>query len=295
MTGLAIILAVVAACLNAAGAQLQHAGVRDTGGDSGLTLRSLGALGRERHWLVGFGLLAVGAVLQIAAVSLAPLAVVAPIVVLALPLIVVLTARTADPGPARIAPATGIAAVVATLGAAVFVAVGAAVATPTVPSPSAVLSAMQFIGVLVIAMAVAGGLSHGGPRSVLFAAGAGIAYGLVAVLVRDVTQSFVEGGFAAVAPMSAIGLVVAFLGGSWLVQLGYSSGPPDVVVGVQTVLNPLVAVTIGAALMGEMRGIDGWATTGLLLASAAAIGGVAALAWERRGSAQSEPAAQPGV
>jgi hypothetical protein len=48
-----------------------------------------------------------------------------------------------------------------------------------------------------------------------------------------------------------IALIGAVSLGSWFVQNAYSSGPPDLVIAGLTVIDPLVAVSIGIVILGE--------------------------------------------
>jgi hypothetical protein len=276
-TWLGVACAVLAALASALGALRQHAGVRTlTGGgpdgERGLRLRGLTTLVRDPAWTGGFALLALGAVLQITALALAPLTVVAPIVALALPAIEVLGARGRAPAPSRL-----VAVAVTTAGVATFVVAAAGVARPTDPSGPQLLVAGLAVAAAVAAGAAIGGAARGTRRAVAFALAAGTAYGLVAVLVRDVTGVVTAGEPVAAALLPAAGLVLAFAAGSWLVQLGYAAGPADLVVACQTTLNPVVAVLIGAAVLDETTGTPPATTALMLLAAAAAVGGVAAL------------------
>lgn len=280
-TWLGVACAVLAALAGALGALRQHAGVRAlTGGGPGLRLAGLAGLVRDPVWAGGFALLALGAVLQITALALAPLTVVAPIVALSLPAVEVLGARGRAPAPARLA-----AAAVTTAGVATFVVVAAGVARPTTPTGPGLVAAGLAVAAAVAAGAAVGGATRGTRRAVAFALAAGTAYGLVAVLVRDLTGILTGGEplTAAVAPAAA--LVPAFAVGSWLVQLGYAAGPADLVVACQTTLNPAVAVLIGTAVLDETAGTPPATTALLLLAATAAVGGVAALARGSRAAA----------
>ena len=275
MIALAIVLAVLGAGLSAVGVQLQAAGVRDESGETGLRLRGLGRLARNRIWLLGLAVLSICAVLQILALALAPVTVVAPIVVLALPVSVVINARV---GGARLDLAASVAVVASTGGVALFVALAAGAAKPVVFGEDAVFRAVELVALVVVVLGLVGSAQRGTARCLAFAAGTGSAYGLVSVLVRDVTYSFENGGITAVPPLSAAGLVLAFAGGSWLLQLAYASGPPYVVVGCQTVLNPLVATVLGIGLLNETVNAGGWRGIGLVAGGVVAIVGVVMLA-----------------
>jgi drug/metabolite transporter (DMT)-like permease len=291
MTALAIVLAVLGAALSAVGIQLQAAGVRDESRDDGLRLRGLARLARNRVWLLGLGVLSVCAVLQILALALAPVTVVAPIVVLALPVSVVLNTRLTG---ARLDAAASLAVVASSGGVALFVALAAGAAKPVVFASEDVLQAVELVALAVVLLGLTGAVSQGVTRCVAFAAGTGSAYGLVSVLVRDVTYSFQNGGPGAVPLLSVAGLVLAFAGGSWLLQLAYASGPPDVVVGCQTVLNPLVATALGIGLLNETVNAGGWRGVGLVAGGVTAIVGVVILARHRPGGHQVMAGQEPG-
>ncbi len=81
----------------------------------------------NRTWLLGFAVLFACAVLQILALALAPVTIVAPIVVLALPAVAVLNARSSGE---RLRPAVIVAMVASTLGVAMFVALASNTARP---------------------------------------------------------------------------------------------------------------------------------------------------------------------
>jgi hypothetical protein len=266
MTVLAIVLAVLGATLSAVGVQLQAEGVR-----SEQKLRPT-RLVRNHRWLLGLAVLAVCAGLQVVALTLAPVTVVAPIVVLALPVIVVLNARATGTELDR---AAEVAVVASTVGVALFVGLAAQAASPVGFDGTAVLKAGQLVAVAVVLLSVIGAMNRGIVRCVAFAAGTGTAYGLVSVLVRDVTFTLQHGGFVT---LSVIGLVVAFASGSWLLQLAYASGPPDIVVGCQTVLNPLVATGLGMGLLDETVNAGGWRGVGMVTGALLAIAGVTVLA-----------------
>ena len=279
MITLAIVLAVLGAALSAVGVQLQAAGVRDESRDDRLRLRGIRRLLSNPKWLLGLTVLSVCAGLQILALALAPVTVVAPIVVLALPVIVVLNARATG---ARLDLRTSTAVVASTGGVAVFVGLAASVVSPVAFDENAVVRAGQYVALAVVVLGLIGAVRHGITRCLALAAGTGAAYGLVSVLVRDVTFTFRHGGITAVSPLSAAGLVIAFTAGSWFLQLAYASGPPDLVVGCQTVLSPLVATGLGIGVLDETVNAGGWRGIGMIVAGVVAIAGVAVLARHHR-------------
>ncbi|HEV2781887.1 MAG TPA: DMT family transporter [Actinophytocola sp.] len=278
MIPLAIVLAVLGATLSAVGVQLQAAGVRAESRDTGLHLSGLPRLARNRRWLLGLAVLFVCAVLQILALAMAPVTVVAPIVVLALPMSAVLNARSTG---GRLDAAASVAVLASAGGVGLFVALAAGAANSVAYSETDVLRAGELVAGVVALLGMIGAVQRGIPRCVALAAGTGAAYGLVSVLIRDVTYTFEHSGIAAVSPLSVAGLVLAFAAGSWLLQLAYASGPPDIVVGCQTVLNPLVATGLGIGMFDETVDAGGWRGIGLMAGAAVAILGVTVLARHR--------------
>jgi hypothetical protein len=214
-------------------------------------------------------------VLQILALALAPVTIVAPIVVLALPAVAVLNARASGE---RLDTTATVAVIASTLGVAVFVALASGHASPVTFPSSAVLLACQIIAGAVVLFGVIGALREGILRCVMLATGAGAAYGLVSVLVRDVTYTFQTEGLRGVSPLSATALVASFAIGSWYIQLAYASGPPDIVVGCQTVLSPLVATAIAIGMLDETANAGGVIGLGLVAGALVAILGVVLLA-----------------
>ena len=79
-------------------------------------------------------------------------------------------------------------------------------------------------------------------------------------------------------PLPLVVIVVAMVVGGWLLQHGYASGPPDLVVACLTVIDPLVAVGLGIGLLGEADAVDGATAIGELLCAVIACAGVFALA-----------------
>lgn len=267
MVGLAIVCASLGALCSALGAALQHSGVQEVGN---LNLRRAHRLARNRRWLTGFAVLFVAAVLQILALTFAPVTVVAPIAVLSLPIIAVI-----DFGRFT-AKLTG-AIVTATAGVATFVAIAATTAVPTDVPTNVVLQAGQLVTAIVCVFGVIATFQTGTIRCLAFATGAGAAYGLTIVLVRDVTTSL-----PSLAWVSFIGLAISFLVGAWFIQLGYSAGPADLVVAGQTVANPIVATWIGMELLHETEGASVWTEAALVTSATVAVIGIVVLAHVHR-------------
>jgi len=276
---LAIALAMLAAVCFAGAAVLQHRAVTaESGPTVTLSLRGLHAVTRRPGWLAGLALAAGGSMLHAGALVLAPLSVVQPVGVLAVPVAVLLTAVRTHRRPGN-GVLLGVAVCVAGVAAFVGIAAGTAVSTP--PPDGATLLAGLVVAVVVLALAGFGLSRSGWVRCVACAMAGAVAFGLVSALIRAVSQSVTSGMTALLAPAvlaAVVGISAAVLAGGWLVQQAFASGPPEVVIACLTVVDPIVAVLLGAVLLGE--GAATPAETWLLLigAAVAATAGVVGLA-----------------
>jgi hypothetical protein len=284
-TGLAIVLAMLGAVCFAGAAVLQHGAVtaesgggRNGGGGGVLSLRGLRAITRRPGWLAGLALAAGGSTLHAAALVLAPLSIVQPLGVLAVPIAVLLTAVRTSRRPA---PGVVVGVLLSVAGVGIFVGLAAGTAVSTPPPDQATLVAGLIVAGVVLLLAGLGFARSGWTRCVACAMAGAVAFGLVSALVRAVSQSVASGdvGLLELPVLVAVaGIGAAVLVGGWLVQQAFASGPPEVVIACLTVVDPIVAVLLGAVLLGE--GAATPAETWLLLAGAAitATAGVIALA-----------------
>ncbi len=278
MTPLAVVMAALASCGYAVGARLQHAAVHETIGDRGLSLREQLSLPRNHRWLLGLGALASGAALHTFALGLAPLSVVQPLGVLALPITVLMSTHQRGFGIRKLSPNVVFAVVACTGGVVAFVMLAAGSATATPVAPEDELLATQLVGSIVLVLAVFGLLTRSNARCVAFAAGCAVAYGYVSLLMRGVAQDLGSADFAEIHLVPVVGIVAAMLVGGWLLQHAYASGSPDLVVACLTVIDPLVAVSLGIGLLGEADRVGIWTALGEIGCAAVACAGVFALA-----------------
>ena len=106
-------------------------------------------------------------------------------------------------------------------------------------------------------------------------------YGFVATLAKVVINrlgnlmaGIVGGEFEWLTLGCVVGLLVAAGLGAYFVQTAYSLGSPDLVIAGLTVVDPLIAVAIGIAVLGEAAHAPLWAIPVWALAAALAIYGV---------------------
>lgn len=278
VTVVAVGLALIDAMLFAASATLQHHAVSDKQADGHLTMSGLLSVVKQRRWQAGIALGGLAVLLHAIALLLAPLRVVQPVGVLAVPIAVLLTAARV-----RLRPPRGvvIGAALAVVGVVSFVIVSAGSVTSHPPKGSAVVMACLVVAALVVLLTFAGLAARGWLRCVAYATAAATAFGLVSALVRAVSLSVTSGE----ADLLDTGTLLAgavilcvTVGGGWLVQQAYAAGAPAVVVASLTVVDPIVAVLLGAVLLGEgaHTPLGLWLVMGA--ATAAAVAGVITLA-----------------
>ncbi|KOV79334.1 glycosyltransferase [Nocardia sp. NRRL S-836] len=271
MTLLAITLAVLGAVFFAFAARLQHDAVAETGA-------RVGVLAQPR-WLGGLALLVAGAGVHAAALGMAPLTVVQPIGVVAIGLTALLDRRLREL-PAILLTTVGV-------GAFVFLASGSATATKVVPDAE-LTAGLVVLGLIAVPGVIAALTTNARVRAVAFASAGGVAYAYVSVLMRAVSQSVQQGGFGLSHVASVLGIALSLAVGGWLVQHAYAGGPPHLAVACLTVVDPLVAVGIGAFLLGEAAHLSAWTGALLIACALAAAGGVFALARQPRTTLRTE-------
>ncbi|WP_328437416.1 glycosyltransferase [Streptomyces sp. NBC_00444] len=266
MTWFAITLAVLNSWLFAEGTRLQHS-------TCAAPLPLISAC-REPRWLAGLALIATGAGLQVAALQLAPVTVVQPAGVLGLAGSVAWQLRMRGTWPGR--PTAG-ALVAIVVGAGAFAVLAA---THTVPTPITTLAQVQAgVGVAAVALTchLAARVLGGRRRCLMLSVGAGAAYGYASVLGRAAIEHYSEKGVSPGLLGTLAGAVAAVLTGFGLLQRAYADGPPETTTASVTITDPLVAVVIGVALLGEAPALTASVAGSALACAALAVAGVIAL------------------
>jgi drug/metabolite transporter (DMT)-like permease len=240
-----LVLATLAAVLFAVGAVLQHEAAERSRTASGLSLRRLVT---RRRWIVGQCATVLGTAAQVGALAVAPVAVVQPMLSVALVVALGLRAVRTRQAPLRLEL---LGAVLTTCGLAVFLLAAQPAARPSEPPP-AVLAVVGAIVLSIVLVAATTLLGHGAHGAVACGAAAGIAAGIAAVLISVGLRSLQEGGWvhamAGVALWGALVVaVVAILGG----QHAYARGHLHWSLPALILLDPLAAVPAARLLLGE--------------------------------------------
>ncbi|GAA3555880.1 hypothetical protein GCM10022197_08830 [Microlunatus spumicola] len=278
---LAVALAAAGALLFGLASVRQHDAVlaSASGSPARTTVRERVAAGlrlvRQPAWLLGAGQAGLGGGLHVVALTLAPVTLVQPVGVLAVPVTVLATALARRRRPSR----------TAVLGAALSVA-GVAALTVVLLLPPVRAAALPTWG----AVAAGGGSVVGAgllllllltrswvpalPGCVGRAVVAAVLFGLVSVLVRTLGE--VVGSRAgvpgALVVTAVFAVAVALPVGVGAMQSAYLLGAPQVVVCCLTLVDPLTAVVGGRTLLH-----DGAALSGTTLAAAACCAALAAV------------------
>jgi hypothetical protein len=280
-----VVAALLGAVLLALGAQFQGRGVRAAGdghGEGGVLSRRL-RLFRSPGWLLGTGFLTAAILLQLVGLLLAPLPVVQPLGVLSLVVTALLSRRVSHARVQRLG-AVGIA--VCITGTTAFV-LTASFATTTEPEdPPVVLPVLVLVGVVLLVLLAGYATLRNRAPALAFAVSGGVCFGFVATLMKVVLDrcaaAVQHGGlFDSTTPFTVLvgaGAGAAGLAGISLVQRAYASGSADLVVAALTVVDPLVAVTLGIVLLGQAKHAPGWTFALFGIAEVVAVAGVVLMA-----------------
>nr|WP_232531176.1 DMT family transporter [Microlunatus antarcticus] len=232
---------------------------------------------RQPAWLLGAGQAGLGGGLHVVALALAPITLVQPVGVLAVPVTVVASALARRRRPSR---AQGLGTLLSVAGVAALTVVLLLPASRPATLPAWGTLAAGVAAVLAAGTAVALLLGRPGAPALLRCASRAVVaaalFGLVSVLVRtlgQVVRSPVATDPALVAT-AVVGLALALPLGVWAMQSAYLFGAPQVVICCLTLVDPLTAVVGGRYLLQDGSAIGGpvlAAAVGCALVAAAGV------------------------
>ncbi len=288
-------IALIGACFLSIGAQLQHHGVakveastHDAG--SGLNLAQLGRLLARPSWVIGTLMLGLAIVFQLVSLSLAPIMVVQPLGAVALVVTAILNARVSHVSLNR-SSIVAIGLCVGGVGAFAFLAAFTARDVPV--TSQALVEILIILAVVLVAFGALFFYLRHRFKALMYIVGAGVLYGFVATIAKVVIDRISNGEWDWLLVLCIVALIVAAVVGAYFVQNAYSSGPPDLVIAGLTVIDPLVAVTIGILILNEAAQAPWWAMIGFVLTGAVAIYGVFMLARHHPQSLEASGSAAP--
>ncbi|MEO7016924.1 MAG: DMT family transporter [Leifsonia sp.] len=273
-------IALIGACFLAVGAQLQHHGVAKVEAStqqahSGLSLNQLGRLVARPSWVIGTLMLGLAIVFQLVSLTLAPLIVVQPLGAVALVVTAILNARVSG---VKVNRRSVIAICLCVGGVGTFAILAAFTARDPQVTNQALVTILIILAVVLIAFGVLFYFLRTKFKALMYVVGAGVLYGFVATLAKVVIARISNADWDWLLVLCIVGLIAAAALGAYFVQNAYSSGPPDLVIAGLTVIDPLVAVTIGIVILNEAAQAPWWAMIGYVVTGAVAVFGVFQLA-----------------
>lgn len=278
---LAILIVALSSLLFATGATLQHLAImsiadRDSENPS-MGAKQLLRMIRTPKWLLGLSIIVVGATAHIVGLMMAPVTVVQPVGILAVPWSVLMAAKIHKH---RVSSQMWIGVAMTIVGIVAFTFFSASKA-----APDAEVNALAVIVGCVVVYAIGfffDGVGLWGPdkmRSLMWATGGSFFYGLSSALIKSVSTMLRD---PHVLSNALFWVIVPFLVGSYVfggisIQQGYATGPAEGVVASMTTTDPVVGVAFGLIILGEGVLITLPFAIGMVIGGAIAIGGVVVL------------------
>jgi hypothetical protein len=288
-TTIAVVAALTAGFLFAAGSVVQQ-GVARQSGDDALRFRLLWDLVRQPRWVAGVALEAFSFVIQGVALVFGPLTLVQPLaatdVLFALPMIARRQRR-------RLTRPDILGALTVAAGIAIFLAVSPPTSGLSAPPIGIWIPVFLAMGILVALAAVAALRVHGKARVIWLAAAAGALYGLGDALTKSTVDLFSSIGWATLVSwepyaLAATGVVSALFG-----QSAFGAGALSLSLPVIDTLEPVCAVVIGATVFGERLASSPVQLGFQLAGGVAAVAGIWVLSRSKIVEAETLDAPQP--
>lgn len=265
--GLVVLFALCSAVCMAIGIVVRQRATMDVPSDQSVSTRMIVTLLRRPIWWAGTAAAVAGYGFQALALVKGSLILVQPLLVSALLFALPLSARLAG---RRVTRREWLWAGLLTLSLALFVLL-ARPGPPDRPAsvPVSVLVALGCLALIVGCVLVARRLD-GSQRAVLFAVGVGVLFGVVAVVTKVVMHLLNQrGAMALLATPAPYALVILGIVATLLQQSAFHAGALQTSVPTMLVLEPVVAVCLGAILLGEELDVSGYELIALVIAVAA--------------------------
>jgi drug/metabolite transporter (DMT)-like permease len=289
---LAIVLALLTAFLYALSNVLELTEAEQIPDEYALRVGLMTRLVRRPRWLLGLLCDVFGYISQAAALALAAVVFVEPILALAIVISLILGAAMTK---RRLRPGDWVCAAVLSGGLALFL----YEVPPTgghefVPTDRAVIAGPITFAVIVACIAAAKP-SRGAPRAALLGVAAGICFAAAAVLTKGVVQYLGDGIFAWIPHWESYALAAVSIGGVIVGQSAFQTGALAASVGATESTAPIAAAILGIVLLDESVSFESASQIAAVVVSAGMIlFGIAALARaEERVVAEAPATASP--
>jgi drug/metabolite transporter (DMT)-like permease len=273
--GLVVVFALCAAVFMAIGIVVRQRATMDVPSDQGVSAVMFTTLLRRPLWWAGTAAAVAGYGFQALALIKGSLIIVQPLLVSALLFALPISARMAG---RRVTRGEWLWAGLLTVGLAVFV----LLARPGPQEHAASLSTSTIVaavcGALIVTCVVVAVKIGGWQRAVLLAVAVGVLFGVVAVVTKINMHILDQRGvLSLLATPAPYALVVLGVVATLLQQSAFHAGALTTSVPTMLVLEPVVAVILGALLLGEEFGAGGYEAVALALAVVAMTAATVAL------------------
>jgi drug/metabolite transporter (DMT)-like permease len=265
--GLVVFYALCSAVCMAIGIVVRQRATMDVPSDQSVSTQMIVTLLRRPIWWAGTGAAVAGYGFQALALVKGSLILVQPLLVSALLFALPLSARLAG---RRVTRREWLWAGLLTLSLALFVLLArpGPPDRPATPAVAVMVSAACLV-VIVGCVLVARRL-EGSQSAVLFAVSVGVLFGVVAVVTKIVMHLLNErGAMGLLATPAPYALVILGVVATLLQQSAFHAGALQTSVPTMLVLEPVVAVCLGAVLLGEELDVSGYELIALVIAVAA--------------------------
>jgi drug/metabolite transporter (DMT)-like permease len=136
-------------------------------------------------------------------------------------------------------------------GIGLFVTIASMSARNTPVTQDDIIQILVLLGLVMLALSVLYAVFRKHASAIYYIIGTGVLYGFVATLAKVVLTRIMQNDMDLLTWMCLVALIGAATVGGFFVQNAYSSGPPDLVIAGLTVIDPLVAVSIGILVLDE--------------------------------------------
>ncbi|CAN5379562.1 DMT family transporter [soil metagenome] len=273
--GLTIVSALLAAVFAAIGIVVRQRATMDVPEDAGISPVMLQTLVRRPLWWAGTSAAVVGYGFQALALTHGSLILVQPLLVSALLFALPLSARLAD---RKVSTSEWAWALLLTVALTVFV-----LLARTEPGDYSVSNASLSVlcvgtAVVVTVLVAVAVRARGTARAVVLAVAVGVLFGVMAVLTKVVMHAATHNGAASLLTNPELYLLIAVaVIGTVLQQSAFHAGALQTSVPTMLVLEPVIAVVLGAVVLSEDMSVNGFDVVALPLAAAAMVAATIAL------------------
>ena len=272
---MAAVLALVAAVMFALGTVIQQREAVEIPDEEAMSAGLLLRLARRPVWLAGIAADALGFLAQAAALGIGRVIVVQPVLATSVVFALPLGARL---GGQPVAPRDVVAAITVTAGLGAFLVIGDPSGGRDDAPVAGWLIAGAALGAIAAALAIAGARADPRRKAALFGTGAGLLFGLSAVLTKAVVDSLDEGFVALVTDWHLYALAVVGFSSMTLSQMSLQAGALAPAVATQMIFDPIASVILGITLLQEQIHDSPAGVVGAVIALVMMFAGLAVLA-----------------